>query len=216
MAEINLQDLFADDLLSRGFRLDGRVFRREPDVPSGITMSVWLNPENRLKRVRTVTVDCWQGSEPLGNWLYGFDQARAVSEIERGGPWASFEYGEAVTGWPSVIVDDFRRVTLPFIDACSSVEALCALLLESKIPPSNMRRAPLGWVQDVWDISKRAELPEFGSRALDLAARLRLSAQDYADAKWWLESQGLDTDIAHPPQRTVRRLPWRRRSRSGS
>ena len=124
MAEINLQDLFADDLLSRGFRLDGRVFRREPNVLSGIAMSVWLNPENRLKRVRTVTVDCWQGSETLGNWLYGFDQARAVSEIERGCPWASFVYGEAVPGWPSVIVDDFRRVTLPFIDACSSVETL--------------------------------------------------------------------------------------------
>lgn len=166
MAGMIVQDEIAPMLAVRGFERSKKVFRRSSS--GGIGMTVWLNPENRLQRVRTVSVDCWTGDDEDEDegWLYSFSQARAVSEIERGQPWASFDYTPEVQGWPGVIIEDFERVTVPFIDACTDPSALCELLLAERVPPSNMKPAPLGWVQDAWSIAERSGLPEHRATAL--------------------------------------------------
>lgn len=176
MAEMVLQDEIEPVLLARGFERSKKVFRRA--YVGGVGMTVWLNPENRLRRVRTISVDCWAGGDEDGGWLYTSSQARAVSEIERGEGWASFDYAPELPGWPAVIVEDFERVTVPFIDACTDSSALCDLLLEGRIPPSNMKQAPRGWIQDAWHVAENCELPEYQEAALSQLASMPLKASD--------------------------------------
>lgn len=209
MAEMILQDEIYPLLSSRGFVRVNKVFRRRGDA--GLGMTVWLNPENRLSRVRTINVDCWVESEETG-WLYSFDQARAVSEVERSQPWGSFDYVPELPGWPAVMISDFERVTVPFIDACTGPEALCDMLLEGRVPPSNMKPAPLGWVQDVWDIAVSSDLPEYGEAALLKLASLPLSDADYEAAKWWATMVGI-TNLQLRQPKPVRR-GWFSRRRS--
>jgi hypothetical protein len=188
MAAINLQDAFAPTLTARGFVRSNKVLRRPPGESPGMT--VWLNPENRLKHVRTVMVDCWWGDEADG-WLYSLDQARAVGEIERGGSWASFDYSPQTPGWPEVIVEDFERVTVPFIDACTSPAALCDLVLDGRIPPANMKQAPIGWIQDAWSIADKTGLPEHRERALAALAAMELTRADHDAVVWWAGQVGI-------------------------
>ncbi|MGW6004673.1 hypothetical protein ACWFNS_10095 [Oerskovia enterophila] len=210
MVVLVLQDEFAPLLLARGFVRTNKVFRRTPG--DGMGMTVWLNPENRLKHVRTVNVDCWVDDEDQG-WLYSLDQARAVSEIERRGAWASFDYTPDMPDWPAVIVDDFERVTLPFIDACTSPAALCDLLLEGRVPPSNMKRAPVGWFEDVWSIADRARLSGYGDTALERLGSLQLTRSDHDNVQWWAVQQGIDDLVLNAPLPSPRRWFGSRRQR---
>ncbi|MEP7763692.1 hypothetical protein [Sanguibacter sp. 25GB23B1] len=174
-------------------------------------MTVWLNPENRLQRVRTVSVDCWTGDDEDEGWLYSFSQARAVSEIERGAAWASFSYTPEVQGWPGVIVEDFERVTVPFIDACSDPSALCEFLLAERVPPSNMKPAPLGWVQDAWSVAKKSGLPEYRATALARIGQMPLTVEDRRNALFWAGLVGIEDLVLSPPVEVHRR--WSLRSR---
>lgn len=213
VAEMNVQDEIAPMLTARGFNRSKKVFRRSSS--GGLGMTVWLNPENRLQRVRTVSVDCWTGDDEDAGWLYSFDQARAVSEIERGQAWASFDYTPEVQGWPGVIVEDFKRVTVPFIDACTDPSALCELLLAERVPPSNMKQAPLGWVQDVWNVAGRSGLSEYRATALAKVGQMPLTVEDHKNAFFWAGLVGIEDLVLSPPVEKRRRWPLRsRRHRS--
>ena len=88
MAELILQDEFESYLASRGLVRKNKVFR--VSAGDGLAMEVWLNPENRLKRVATVSVDVALALDDPGGPLYTFDQANHAQVLERAHDWREF------------------------------------------------------------------------------------------------------------------------------
>ncbi|WPF81436.1 hypothetical protein SANBI_002732 [Sanguibacter sp. 4.1] len=133
MAELILQDEFESYLASRGFVRKNKVFR--VSAGDGLAMEVWLNPENRLKRVATVSVDVALSLDGPGGPLYMFDQGNHAQVLERGHDWRESSYSPELQGWPRLIVDDFIRYAVPFIGPHRSPADLCESLLSARIIP---------------------------------------------------------------------------------
>lgn len=117
MAEIILQDEFEPYLASRGFVRKNKVFRLS--AGDGLAMEVWLNPENRLTRVATVSVDVALALDDPGGSLYTFDRANNAQALERGHDWRESSYSPELPGWPRRTVDDFIRYTVHFMRLAS-------------------------------------------------------------------------------------------------
>lgn len=208
MAELNLQDEFESFLIPRGFARENKVFRRS--TSGGLAMEVWLNPENRLKRVATVCVDVALAPDDPGGPLYTFDQANHAQVLERGGRWQDSRYTPQLPGWPRVIVDDFVRYTVPFIDMHRSPADLCESLLSARIAPDGFAPTPLKLVQWAWEIARRAGLSRYEARALKSLSLLRMDEDDYSTAMNWMAHVGIkNVQLLQPvrrPNRVLRRL----------
>lgn len=189
MAEIVLQDKFEPYLLTRGFVRENRVFRRFSN--RGLDMEVWLNPENRLKRVATVSVDVSLNHAGEEGPLYIFDQACFAQVFQRGSGVRDSSYSPDSPGWPHLIVEDFIRFTLPFIDSCRDPADLCDLLLGAQIPPRSGVPIRFDFSQTVWDIAQRSGLPEYAEAALKRLSLLRLSPLERESVQKWLDSNGI-------------------------
>lgn len=126
MASLILQDGLAE-VLNREFCFD-IVNKQLHGRRGAIEMTVWLNPENRLKRVRTISIDCARPEAPEDVY-YQY----SLSYASRG--WGGF-YDPNDPGWPDVILNDFGKWAVPFV--CEAVEPLSIvrMVLSGDIPPS--------------------------------------------------------------------------------
>ena len=116
-----------------------------------LAMEVWLNPENRLKRVATVSVDVAFALDDPGGPFYTFDQANHAQVLERGHDWRKSSYSPELQGWPRLIVDDFIRYTVPFIDSHRSPADLCESLLSARIAPDGFTLRSFGHAMGLGD-----------------------------------------------------------------
>lgn len=189
MAELILQDEFEPYLASRGFVRKNKVFRRS--AGDGLAMEVWLNPENRLKRVATVSVDVALALDDPGGPLYTFDQANHAQVLEQGHDWRESSYSPELPGWPRLIVDDFIRYTVPFIDSHRSPADLCESLLSARIAPDGFAPRPLALTQWAWEIAQRAGQPHYAARALRSLSLLRMDEDDHSTAVNWIARVGI-------------------------
>lgn len=189
MAEIILQDEFEPYLASRGFVRKNKVFRLS--AGDGLAMEVWLNPENRLTRVATVSVDVALALDDPGGSLYTFDRANNAQALERGHDWRESSYSPELPGWPRRTVDDFIRYTVHFIDSHRSPVDLCESLLSARIPPDGFAPRPLALTQWAWEIAQRAGQPHYAARALRSLSLLRMDEDDHSTAVNWLARVGI-------------------------
>ena len=126
MALLILQERLAE-VLNRQFSF--RVVNKQLRGRRGtVDMTVWLNPENRLKRVRTISIDCCQPETPDDVYYqYG------LSYASRG--WGG-TYDPNDLGWPEVILSDFEKWALPFVREATEPLSIVRMILSGDVPPS--------------------------------------------------------------------------------
>jgi hypothetical protein len=179
-------------LSARGFTRGGPVFRgRSGDV----AMVVRCEPQSRVDRIRTITVECTPAegeSTAADRFVHQYSQAAAALGW-RGG------YTAQTPGWPQVLVDDFERLTLPFVDRATSVRAVCELVLDGEIPPSDGRDPLLARVTDPYAAAQRFGWPDVASRAVEVAEGLDLDWHGYEAFRKWADYYAVDVRLRRPP-----------------
>ncbi|GCD20496.1 hypothetical protein GXP71_17355 [Cellulomonas sp. H30R-01] len=178
-------------LAERGFTRGGPVFRgRSGDV----AMVVRCEPQARVDRVRTITVECTpaSGERTAGErFVHQFNQA-ATAFGWRG------EYTAQTPGFPQVIVDDFTRLTLPFVDRATSVRAIAELVLDGEVPPSDGRDPLLARVTDPYEAARRFGWPDLAARAVEVAEGLDLDWRGYEAFRKWADYYSVDVRLRKP------------------
>ena len=126
MAELRLQSRLNEILSTEfSFSVVGKQLR---GIRGEVEMTVWLNPENRLKRVRTISIDCARpGDGENVYYQYG------LSYASRG--WGGC-YEPTEKGWPEVILADFKKWAVPFIRDAVEPARIIEMILAGDIPPS--------------------------------------------------------------------------------
>ncbi|VTR76375.1 hypothetical protein [Cellulomonas hominis] len=173
MSRFSLHDAIGHDLEPIGFVRAGKEFKgRSGDV----MMTVYLNPENRLKRIRTVSVACATVEDPAYT-LYQFDQVRAATGLHQP------LYDEpGYPGWPGVIVEHFRAVTMPFIREATSFNVIVEGVLRGHFPANSGTPYPMGAVIVAYSIADRLSTTPVTAEVLAFAREQRFD---------WLESRRL-------------------------
>ena len=189
----NLHEAIDPHLLQRGFERRKKTYRRSGHV----TMEVWFNPENRLRRIRTINVTCRPGSAADGDGpSYTFDQYSAATDL-RGVLGGGYEPGPE--GWPGVMAQDFAEVTVPFIDRATSMEAIVRMVLDATIPPELGRRGLHGQFSTAYELADQLGLDAEKQEALDLTRGRVLSWGEYDSLQSWARLRQVELDLTAPP-----------------
>lgn len=204
----HLQDVLEPHLEPLGFARKAKGFVGRSGE---LRMEIWFNPEPRLARVATVNVDCLFGDDPEHETFFSFDQAHAALGERR-----RTYLGVPLERRADVIEMDFARVTVPFIKAATSVDAVLEMLFVQAIPPKNLGRYPMSVVQQAIEIGTWHGLPDRVAQARALAATTRFSRVDHGNLVWWAEKNGLSLALLDPLPEPRRRWWSPRGRRAGS
>lgn len=188
----NLHDALEPVLAELGFeRVNKQFHGRSGEIP----MLVWFNPENRLKRIRSINVDCGppEGKAAGAAPIYSLDLVYAAT-----GDWKT-SYRPEQPGWPEIMLDDFVRVAIPFIRKAVDADAIVDMLLLGEIPPMNLGRYPAASIEQAYRIGRdygRRTTPE---QALEFARSIKLDWHQVDGLRRWAKSEGIDLVLDDPP-----------------
>lgn len=185
MAILDLHDALAPVVESLGFvRLNKRFVRMSGELP----LTVWFNPENRLKRIRTISVDCGPVDAPI----YVFDQSYAASRNAR------VFYSPETPHWPQVLVDDFNKHTVPFIKKAEDVNALLQMLINGEAPPHRPGVFPSESLIQAYVIAKSSGRDATAEAILEKMSSVDLDWRNFDRLRTWSEGQGIALKIDRP------------------
>jgi hypothetical protein len=190
VSDFNLHDAIGPHLEQLGFVKKGKQFRgRSGDV----VMTLYFNPESRLKRMRTVSIDCMTEGHPA-DILYQFDQLRAAT----GSPQAGYDR-PGFPGWPEVMAEHFHTVTMPFIRHATSFDAIVDGILSGRFPPDAGSPYPMGAVIEAYSIADRLATTPGTAEVLAFAREQRFDWLEYRTLRDWAALRGVPLELQTPP-----------------
>jgi hypothetical protein len=188
--KFDLHDAFGLDLEALGFVRAGKEFKgRSGDV----MMTLYFNPENRLKRIRTVSVACATVEDPAYT-LYQFDQVRAATGLQQ----PLYDEPE-YPGWPGVIVEHFRTLTVPFIREATSFDVIVEGVLSGRFPANSGTPYPMGAVIVAHSIADRLATTPGTAEVLAFAGEQRFDWLESRRLREWASLHDVPLDLQPAP-----------------
>jgi hypothetical protein len=125
---------------------------------------------------------------------YQFDQLRAATGLRQ----PDYDH-PGYPGWPEVIAEHFRDVTLPLIREATSFDVVVEGILSGRFPSDAATPYPMGAVMEAYSIAERVGTTPGSAEGLAFAREQRFDWLEFRIFRDWATLRTVPLELQPPP-----------------